>query len=110
MFVRQRRTLTAAAVFAGVGRASKFVTKWALGCTAAIVVAGSAFAQTPVERGSYLVNGILTCGNCHTPRGPGGVWDMSKQLSGGPRTWDEVTFKAKAAKLKKAEWLYCTRW
>jgi mono/diheme cytochrome c family protein len=22
-------------------------------------------------RGSYLVNGILTCGNCHTPRGPG---------------------------------------
>ena len=66
---------------------------------AAIAVAGSALAQTPVERGSYLVNGILTCGNCHTPRGPGGVWEMSKQLSGGPRTWDEVTFKAKAANI-----------
>jgi mono/diheme cytochrome c family protein len=75
------------------------MTTWALGCMAAIVVAGSALAQTPVERGSYLVNGILTCGNCHTPRGPGGVWDMSKQLSGGPRTWDEVTFKAKAANI-----------
>jgi mono/diheme cytochrome c family protein len=56
-------------------------------------------AETSVARGSYLVNGILTCGNCHTPRGPGGVWDMSKQLSGGPRTWDEVTFKAKAANI-----------
>jgi hypothetical protein len=22
-------------------------------------------AQTPVQRGSYLVNGLLTCGNCH---------------------------------------------
>ncbi|HWZ73008.1 MAG TPA: c-type cytochrome [Casimicrobiaceae bacterium] len=66
---------------------------------AAIAVAGSAYAQTPVERGSYLVNGILTCGNCHTPRGPGGVWDMSKQLSGGPRTWDELTFKAKGANI-----------
>jgi mono/diheme cytochrome c family protein len=56
-------------------------------------------SETPVGRGSYLVNGILTCGNCHTPRGLGGVWDMSKQLSGGPRTWDEVTFKVKAANI-----------
>ena len=99
MLVRQRRTLTARAIFAGLGLAPKFVTIWALGCMAAIVVAGSAVAETPVERGSYLVNGILTCGNCHTPRGPGGVWDMSKQLSGGPRTWDEVTFKVKAANI-----------
>jgi mono/diheme cytochrome c family protein len=50
---------------------------------------------------SYLVNGILTCGNCHTPRGPGSVWDMSKQLSAGPRTWDEVTFKAKPANIQR---------
>ncbi len=59
----------------------------------------AAFAETPAERGSYIVNGILTCGNCHTPRGPGGVWDMSKQLSGGPRTWDEVTFKVKGSNI-----------
>ena len=26
-------------------------------------------AQTLVARGDYLVNGLLTCGNCHTPRG-----------------------------------------
>src|SRR5947208_4698750 len=70
----------------GPDRSPKTMTSWALGCVAAIAVAGSAVAQTPVERGSYLVNGILTCGNCHTPRDPGGAWDMSKQLSGRPRT------------------------
>lgn len=86
-----------AAVIAGLGWAPAFINRLALGCMAAIALAGSALAQTPIERGSYLVNGLLTCGNCHTPRGPGGVWDMSKQLSGGPQTWDEVTFKVKGA-------------
>src|SRR6202035_3925768 len=61
-------------------------------------VCGAA-AQTPVERGSYLVNGILTCGNCHTPRGPGGVLVMEKQLSGGPQTWDEPTYKVKGSNI-----------
>lgn len=88
-----------AAVIAGLGWAPGFINRLALGCMAAIALAGSALAQTPIERGSYLVNGLLTCGNCHTPRGPGGVWDMSKQLSGGPQTWDEVTFKVKGANI-----------
>ena len=35
-----------------------------------VVVAGSALAETPYERGRYLVNSILSCGNCHTPKGP----------------------------------------
>jgi mono/diheme cytochrome c family protein len=56
-------------------------------------------AQTQVERGSYLVNGLLTCGNCHTPRGLGGVFDMSKQLSGGPQTFDERAFTVKGANI-----------
>jgi len=77
------------------------MTRWALAGVAAITLAGAAQAQqpSPVERGSYLVNSILTCGNCHTPRGPGGVFDMSKQLSGGPQTWDEPTFKVKGANI-----------
>ena len=25
-----------------------------------------------VKRGDYLVNTIMTCGNCHTPKGPPG--------------------------------------
>ena len=41
------------------------MVRWALICIAAIaaiVAAGGAMGETPVERGSYLVNGILTCG------------------------------------------------
>src|SRR5438477_12742465 len=81
----------------GLGLGPRFMTRWAIGCMAAIAIAGSPFAQTPIDRGSYLVNGVLTCGNCHTPRSPSGAWDMSKQLSGRPRTWDQVTFKVNAA-------------
>src|ERR1700749_362665 len=73
--------------------------RWALVGAAVITFASAANAQSPVERGDYLVNSILTCGNCHTPRGPGGVFEMSKQLSGGPQTWDEPTFKGKGANL-----------
>lgn len=29
-------------------------------------------AETPVERGEYLVRGPMGCGNCHTPLGPEG--------------------------------------
>ena len=56
-------------------------------------------AQTPMQRGSYLVNGLLTCGNCHTPRGPGGVFAMDKQLSGGPQEWDRLTYKVRGANI-----------
>ncbi len=56
-------------------------------------------AQTPVERGNYLVNGLLTCGNCHTPRGPGGAFAMVKQLSGGPQEWDRPTYKVRGANI-----------
>ena len=68
-----------------------------LGFVAAVTMTGAAFAQSAVERGDYLVNTILTCGNCHTPRGPGGVFDMGKQLSGGPQTWDTPSYTVKGA-------------
>ncbi|MCF8468576.1 MAG: cytochrome c [Sneathiella sp.] len=29
-------------------------------------------AQTPLERGTYLMNSIVACGNCHTPQTPAG--------------------------------------
>jgi mono/diheme cytochrome c family protein len=67
-----------------------------VGMLAATVAAG---AQSLVERGSYLVNGVLTCGNCHTPRGPGGEFAMDKQLSGGPQEWDTPAFKVKGANI-----------
>src|ERR1043166_6215049 len=70
-----------------------------LGFVAAVTVTSGAVAQSAVERGDYLVNSILTCGNCHTPRGPGGVFDMSRQLSGGPQTFEEDDFTVKGANI-----------
>ena len=56
---------------------------------------GLANAQSDlVKRGSYLVNGVLTCGNCHTPKGPTGDI-MDKAFSGG-LSWDEPPFKVTA--------------
>jgi len=46
------------------------------------VMAGPAAAETPVERGGYLVNGIGSCGNCHSPQEPDGT-PAGPALSGG---------------------------
>ena len=70
-----------------------------LGYLASAIFARGALAVTPIERGDYLVNGLMTCGNCHTPRGLGGVYDLTRQLSGGPQTWDEDSFKVKGANI-----------
>lgn len=37
-----------------------------------LLTATSANAETLLERGDYLINGIVACGNCHTPQGPDG--------------------------------------
>lgn len=72
---------------------------WGVICGVSLALTTSAVAETPVERGSYLVNSILTCGNCHTPRGPGGVFDNAKALSGGPQTWDTPAFLVKGSNI-----------
>lgn len=46
------------------------------------VAAAGAQAQSPVERGKYLVEVLGACGNCHTPKGPGGEI-REKHLAGG---------------------------
>ena len=63
------------------------------------VAAGAAWAQTPVERGRYLVEGILTCGNCHSPRGPGGVIDTARLYAGGPQVWDTPAYTVKGSNI-----------
>src|SRR3954454_5809281 len=75
------------------------MTGWIIFLAALASTATAASAQTPLERGGYLVNGLLTCGNCHTPRGPGGVFDMARQLSGGPQTFEEASFTVKGANI-----------
>jgi len=44
---------------------------------------GSIAAETPLQRGTYLMNSIVACGNCHTPKGPDGKAIAGKELSGG---------------------------
>ena len=58
----------------------------------------TAHAQSDlVKRGDYLVNTIMTCGNCHSPKGPKG--DIpGKHFSGG-LSWDEPPFKVTAANI-----------
>jgi mono/diheme cytochrome c family protein len=56
---------------------------------------GAANAQSDlVKRGDYLVNGILTCGNCHTPKGPPAAI-AGKDFSGFLE-FDEPPFKVTA--------------
>jgi mono/diheme cytochrome c family protein len=70
-----------------------------LGMTCLTLVAatmGNAYAQSPlVQRGDYLVNTIMTCGNCHTPKGPPAAI-AGKDFSGG-LSWDEPPFKVTAS-------------
>jgi mono/diheme cytochrome c family protein len=61
----------------------------------ALIRTANAAQPDPVKRGDYLVNTILTCGNCHTPKGPTGADIMDKAFSGG-LSWDEPPFKVTA--------------
>ena len=60
-------------------------------------VTGAA-AETPAERGSYLVNAVMVCDACHTPRGPSGL-DMARRFSGGPEIWDESAFTVRSSNI-----------
>ena len=55
---------------------------------------GAASAQTPspVERGRYLVETVVACGNCHTPKGPQG--DLPNMALAGGFTIEEAPFTA----------------
>ncbi len=65
-----------------------------LGLVAAAMVTSSALAQSAVERGGYLVNTIMTCANCHSPKGPPPAV-AGKDFSGGLR-FDEPPFDVTA--------------
>jgi mono/diheme cytochrome c family protein len=64
-----------------------------LGLVAAAMVS-SAMAQPAIERGGYLVNTIMTCANCHSPKGPPPAI-AGKDYSGGLR-FDEPPFDVTA--------------
>ena len=39
--------------------------------------------ETLLERGAYLMNGIVACGNCHNTRGPEGRFVEGMEFAGG---------------------------
>ena len=61
--------------------------------------AGSAFAQSQLERGNYLVNTTAACNNCHTPRlaPPGAGTNLQLRLSGGFQVFNEPFFAVKGS-------------
>lgn len=62
-------------------------------CAGALAcAAGVALAETPLERGEYLVRGPAGCGNCHSPLGPEGP--VPGQELAGRLVDDNETFTA----------------
>lgn len=63
-----------------------------------VPLAAGAAAETPAERGAYLVETILACGNCHTPKSPDGQPILARNLSGG-LAFDTPAFAATASNI-----------
>lgn len=68
-----------------------------LACTVNLAAAAPPTAAT-LERGKYLMNGVVACANCHMARGPRGEYLMDKGLSGGMPFQDKM-FVAYAANI-----------
>jgi mono/diheme cytochrome c family protein len=64
-------------------------------CAWVLAVSNGAVAETPAQRGDYLVNTNMACGNCHTPRDAEGRPIADEALSGG-LTFNTPAFVATA--------------
>jgi mono/diheme cytochrome c family protein len=73
----------------------RFASAFGLALVAAL---GGAQAQSPVQRGDYLVNAVMACDGCHTPRGPGGL-AMEKKFSGGSQVWDTPAYTVRGTNI-----------
>ena len=68
-------------------------------CLVAFIASiGAAAAQTLVDRGSYLVNAVMACDGCHTPREKSG-FVMERRFSGGSQTWDTPAYTVKGSNI-----------
>lgn len=75
-------------------RSMALAALWVFGAAAC----AQAQQAASVERGKYLMQGVVACGNCHFQRGPQGEPLFDKGLSGG-MLFDEAPFKAYAANI-----------
>ena len=65
-------------------------------CALCIVVTRVA-DEAPIERGSYLVNAVMGCDSCHTPRGPNELripsgLNAEQRFSGGIEVWETLAY------------------
>jgi mono/diheme cytochrome c family protein len=64
-----------------------------------VAVSAGQPAETALARGNYLVNSILGCGNCHTPKDAEGKPIAGKELAGGGLTIATPGFTATGSNL-----------
>src|SRR5262245_60249852 len=69
-------------------------------CAGALVATAAVAQDALLERGSYLVNAVMACDGCHTPRGPAGL-DMTKRFSGGFQVWDEPEYLVRGSNISQ---------
>ncbi|MES2535960.1 MAG: c-type cytochrome [Pseudomonadota bacterium] len=69
-------------------------------CAVFVTQMGASWAQkeSRIARGTYLMESVVACGNCHAVRGDKGQLIAAKGLSGG-MLFDEVPFKAYASNI-----------
>jgi len=78
---------------------SRVISSSAVALITFLAGARLAMGETPLDRGDYLVNAVMACDGCHTPRGPDGNFVMEKRFSGGSQTWDEPAFLVKGSNI-----------
>ena len=66
----------------------------AIATLAVFALVPPAAAETLMERGTYLVHGIVACGNCHTTKMPEGREAPGMELAGGFLAEEKGVFKA----------------
>ncbi len=67
-------------------------------CAGALVASAASAQETLLERGRYLVDAVMACDGCHTPR-PKGQFDMSRRFSGGSQIWDEKAYLVRGSNI-----------
>ena len=68
-------------------------------CSGTLVAATCAgLAESPVERGKYLVDAVMACDGCHTPL-LGGNLNMERRFSGGSFVWDTPAYTVRGANI-----------
>jgi mono/diheme cytochrome c family protein len=83
----------------GAKRGRRRLTVTAIALAAGLTGSAVATAETPAQRGRYLVDTILACGNCHTPKTPDGLPLPGQDLAGGGLAFDAPFFSGSASNI-----------